>query len=197
MWNLARLLGRLILPGETPSSPGQLDSYWHARRKMAYYREVIRLARQYAPAARSVLDVGPHGTPLVCELDWIPEKTAVDLAKVEMPGVTCLQMDFLEYEPSRMFDLVLCLQVLEHVPQAEAFAQKLLGTGHTVIISVPYCWPAGVCKPHVHDPVDRDKLLGWTGKPSITDVVVRDRRRDRLIAVFEGNCLAAAERRVA
>jgi hypothetical protein len=133
-----------------------------------------------------VLDVGPHGTPLVCELDWIPDKTVVDLAKVEIPGVTCLQMDFLQYMPSQVFDLVLCLQVLEHVPLAEAFARKLLDTGRTVIISVPFRWPAGVCKPHVHDPVDREKLLGWTGRASITDVVVRDRRRDRLIAVLEG-----------
>jgi hypothetical protein len=95
-------------------------------------------------------------------------------------------MDFLQYMPSQVFDLVLCLQVLEHVPLAEAFARKLLDTGRTVIISVPFRWPAGVCKPHVHDPVDREKLLGWTGRASITDVVVRDRRRDRLIAVLEG-----------
>jgi hypothetical protein len=186
MWGIARRLRRLLSTKEAEPLPQDQAAYWEERRQMAYYREVIRLARQFAPTARSVLDVGPHGTPLVCELDWIPDKTVVDLAKVEIPGVTCLQMDFLQYMPSQVFDLVLCLQVLEHVPLAEAFARKLLDTGRTVIISVPFRWPAGVCKPHVHDPVDREKLLGWTGRASITDVVVRDRRRDRLIAVLEG-----------
>jgi 2-polyprenyl-3-methyl-5-hydroxy-6-metoxy-1,4-benzoquinol methylase len=164
---------------------------------MAYYREVIRFAREFAPAAQNVLDVGPNGTPLVCELDWIASKNAVDLAKAEIPGVSCVRGNFLTYKPEQTFDLVLCLQVLEHVRPAKDFARKLLDTGHVVIISVPYCWPAGGCKQHVHDPVDREKLLAWTGKASVTDTVVRDSRRERLIAVFEGNCQAAADRRVA
>jgi 2-polyprenyl-3-methyl-5-hydroxy-6-metoxy-1,4-benzoquinol methylase len=197
MWTIARRLRRLLSGKDPERLPQVQGTYWEQRRQMAYYREVVRLAREFAPAAQSVLDVGPNGTPLVCELDWIGSKTVVDLAQADIPGATCIQGDFLTYQPEQTFDLVLCLQVLEHVGPAEAFARKLLDTGAVVIISVPYCWPAGGCKPHVHDPVDRAKLLAWTGKASITDVVVRDRRRERLIAVFEGNVQAAADQRAA
>lgn len=44
------------------------------------------------------------------------------------------------------------------------FAQKLFTLGKTVIISVPYKWPKGRCKEHVHDPVDENKLYNWVKK---------------------------------
>lgn len=194
LWGKSRSKSRSASKAKRP--PRDPATYWAERRDMAYYREVIRLAREFAPRAQSAVDVGPNGTPLLCELDWIPSKTAIDLVKAEIPGVTSIQGDFFHYQPEQLFDLVLCLQVLEHVPLAEAFARKLLETGKTVIISVPFCWPEHFCPYHVHDPVDREKLLGWTGKACVTDLVVRDRGHDRLIAVFEG-ASGAAQRRAA
>jgi hypothetical protein len=191
---LVRLFQRSRKP---PTGKPQLDEpadYWQERKTMRYYREVIRLARKYAPAARSVLDVGPNGTPLVCELDWIPSKTVIDLASHPIPGATCIQGDFLRYQPPQPFDLVLCLQVLEHVGPAGEFAQKLLEAGRVVIVSVPYCWPAGGCKHHVHDPVDEDKLLGWMQTPFVDHRIIRDRARDRLVAVIPGKAAAAMRR---
>jgi hypothetical protein len=159
---------------------------------MRYYAEVLRLARKYAPAAESVLDVGPNGTPLVCELDWIASKTVIDLGSQPIPGATCLQGDFLQYRPERPFDLVLCLQVLEHVGPAGQFAQRLLAAGRLVIVSVPYRWPAGSCVHHVHDPVDEDKLRGWMQQPLLEHRIIRDGARDRLIAVLSGKAAARA-----
>jgi 2-polyprenyl-3-methyl-5-hydroxy-6-metoxy-1,4-benzoquinol methylase len=197
MWNIVRRIRRWVASNKSKTPVTDQRLYWEQRRQMAYYLEVIRFAREFAPSAQSVLDVGPNGTPLVCELDWIGSKTIVDLAKADIPGAKCIQINFLNYEPEQTFDLVLCLQVLEHVGPADVFARKLLDTGKIVIISVPYCWPARGCLQHVHDPVDRKKLLAWTGKASLTDTVVRDGRRDRLIAVFEGNCQAATKHRAA
>jgi hypothetical protein len=172
--------------------------YWERRKTMRYYAEVLRLARKHAPTAQSVLDVGPNGTPLVCELDWIPSKTVIDLISQPIPGATCLKGNFLQFQPQQAFDLVLCLQVLEHIVPAGQFAQKLLAAGRLVIVSVPYRWPAGSCRHHVQDPVDEDKLRGWMEQPFLEHRVIRDGARERLIAVLQGRVAQpAATRRAA
>jgi hypothetical protein len=188
-------LARLVLPQAHGQDSPTAGDYWQRRRTMRYYAEVLRLARKYAPAAESVLDVGPNGTPLVCELDWIASKTVIDLASQPIPGATCLQGDFLRYRPERPFDLVLCLQVLEHIGPAGEFAQRLLAAGRLVIVSVPYRWPAGSCVHHVQDPVDEDKLRGWMQQPLVEHRIIRDRARDRLIAVLDGKAEASATAR--
>jgi hypothetical protein len=189
------LLSRFVQLFRPTSRRGQrtpAGEYWQRRRQMRYYAEVLRLARKHAPQAESVLDVGPNGTPLVCELGWIPSKTVIDLGSQAIPGATCLQGDFLKYEPQRPFDLVLCLQVLEHVGPAREFAQRLLGAGRLVIVSVPYRWPAGSCQHHVQDPVDEEKLRGWMEQSFVEHKIIRDGARDRLIAVLEGKAQRAA-----
>ena len=193
---MCSILDRLVQLFQVSGKPKEKlsDDYWQQRKTMRYYREVIRLARKYAPSARSVLDVGPNGTPLVCELDWSPSKTVIDLAAQTIAGANCIQGDFLEYQPPQPFDLVLCLQVLEHVGPAGEFAQKLLAVGRTVIVSVPYRWPEGSCKHHVQDPVDEDKLRGWMQAPLVEHRIIRDRARDRLVAVLAGRAAAAMPR---
>ncbi len=90
----------------------------------------------------------------------------------------------MDYRPETYFDLVLCLQVLEHLDNPDAFAQKLLNAGRTVIISVPYRWPQGYCKTHKQDPVDEAKLERWTQrKPVETQIVTNG--KERLIAVYQ------------
>ncbi len=174
---------RLVLPRllRHPS-----EEYWEHRRGMNYYLEVHRLATEHASAAASVLEVGPRNTAFLRRLDWIPDKTAVDIAlKPEIPGVAGVQGDFFTYDPGRRFDLVLCLQVLEHLADPAAFARKLLATGRTVIASVPYRWPAGMCRYHLQDPVDEAKLLTWFGRPPRDWLRVTDENQERLICVYD------------
>jgi SAM-dependent methyltransferase len=165
------------------------DHYWKDRKHLRYYNEVLRLAKQWAGDAKTVIDVGSSNVPLILELGWIPSKTNLDLrTKGRLPGCTNLKADFMAYAPPQSFDLVLCLQVLEHLECPEAFAEKLLQTGRTVILSVPYRWPKGQSAYHLHDPIDEDTLLGWTKKAWIEQVVVREAdQAERLIVVLEGN----------
>ncbi len=139
--------------------------YWQERQDALYYQAVRVLAAQLGKHANSVIDVGSCGCPY---LDWFPaieKKTSVDLSKpYEAPGVSSVTSDFLAWQPDGHYDLVLCLQVLEHVPDAQAFAQKLLSTGKTVIASVPYKWEKDRTPSHVHDPVDEIKMLKWFGR---------------------------------
>jgi hypothetical protein len=182
VWPLKRMAGRLLR-----TLPGRDAAYWQRRQHMQYYQEVIRLARTHAPQARTVLDVGARDTPVVVKLDWIPSRTAIDFEVApDVPGVTGIKGDFLEFRPAEVFDLVICLQVLEHLDRPEAFARKLLETGRTVIVSVPYQWPEGFCLEHVQDPIDESKLLGWVGRQPIDKAIVTDDRLARFIGVFPG-----------
>jgi SAM-dependent methyltransferase len=164
----------------------RLTNYWGQRQHFQYYKEVERLARMYAPTGGSVLDVGAADTELLHRLNWFAHRVALDRRPpCPSPNVERVVSDFMDYRPSTRFDLVLCLQVLEHLEDPEAFARKLLATGRRVIISVPYRWPAGLSPNHVHDPVDEAMLNRWAGRTPVETHVVRD-ERERLVAVFQG-----------
>jgi hypothetical protein len=182
IWPLKRLAARTLR-----LMPGQEAAYWQRRQHMAYYREVIRLARVHAPNAKTVLDVGAHDTPVVTQLDWIESRIAIDFeVEPKLPGVTGIKGDFLAFQPEQPFDLVLCLQVLEHLDDPRRFAQKLFDTGRVVIVSVPYQWPQGFCLEHPQDPIDEQKLMGWTQQAPIEKAIVTDDRLARFIGVFKG-----------
>jgi hypothetical protein len=160
-------------------------SYWEARRDYNYYREVLRLARVHASSGGQVIDVGASETELLQQLDWFGRRIALDRYYVTpKPGIETITMDFMVYRPASELDLVLCLQVLEHLHEPARFARKLLGTGRTIIISVPYKWPAGSYKGHVQDPVDEAKLETWTQCKPVDVSIVAD-KRERLIAVYK------------
>ncbi len=152
---------------------------------MRYYHQVLAFAREYAPAGGSVVDVGGRDCEYIQWFDWFGRKVVIDLKPPPARlGVETLAGDFMSWQPEARFDLALCLQVLEHLPEPGLFCRKLLDTGRIVIVSVPYRWPQGLCKYHVQDPVDRAKLQGWAGRPPRDTAVVRDGNRDRLVAVF-------------
>ena len=160
------------------------DTYWEGRKDLQYYRTVREFAEKYCPDGKTLLDVG-GGVGLGCRyLEWFDryERTSVETPTrgCTMDDVRVLHSDFMDWEPDQQYDLVLCRQVLEHVPDASAFARKLLECGCVVIISVPYRWPAGACSEHVHDPVDESKLNAWTEREPVESAVVDS----RLVAVY-------------
>ena len=160
-------------------------SYWQQRQHMRYYTQVLAFAREYAPAGGSVVDVGGRDCDYIQWFDWFEHKLVIDLKPPPArPGVKTLAGDFLAWQPVNRFDLVLCLQVLEHLFDPTPFCHKLLETGRTVIVSVPYRWPKGMCIYHLQDPVDEAKLRSWTGQPPTVQSIVRDGSRERLVAVF-------------
>jgi hypothetical protein len=160
-------------------------SYWQARRTMRYYTRVLDLARHFAPAGGGVIDVGGRDCEYIAWFDWFERKVVLDLKPPpERPGVEVVAGDFLTYSPPQPFDLVLCLQVLEHLAEPAQFCRKLLSTGPVVIVSVPYLWPRGMCSFHLQDPVDEARLADWAGVPPVEQSIVRDGARERLVAVF-------------
>jgi hypothetical protein len=165
-------------------------SYWERRRDFNYYAEAVRLARAHAPNGRSVLDVGANETEVTNLLHWFDRRVVLDRSYVApRPGVETVTIDFMRYQPPVSFDLVLCLQVLEHVADPASFAKKLLATGRTVILSVPHAWPAGLVPDHVHDPIDEHTLGSWTGREPAEVSIVEDLGKKRLLAVYTASAM--------
>ena len=92
--------------------------------------------------------------------------------------------DFYEWNPDRKYDVVLCLQVLEHLDKPKEFVEKLFRTASTTILSVPYKWPKGSCKYHVQDPIDEQKILSWTGREPDEKHIITDNGKRRIICVY-------------
>ena len=66
-------------------------------------------------------------------------------------------MDWLEYPCEKRADVIVCLQVLEHLPveKVAAFAGKIVSSGRIAIISVPYVWEKGQCVHHLQGPAPK------------------------------------------
>jgi hypothetical protein len=169
----------------SPAEQGDDMSYFASRAHFKYYDRAYGFCAGLADAV-SVLDVGCNEVPFVQRLAWIPDKHCLDLNPIEFDGVTSHTGDFLTHEFGRTFDLVLCMQVLEHVTHPVTFAAKLFSLANKhVLISVPYNWKRGLCKEHVHDPVDEAKLKLWTGRDPDHSEIVTDKGRKRLVCWYD------------
>lgn len=185
-----------------PAGPPSTPTYWERRSNLMYYRYVDALVRAFAADATSLLDVGSRNTPIIEQFDWIPRRHALDIEKpYGSASVTAIKADFFAFEPDDRYDFAMCLQVLEHIPDAKRFARRLFDVADNVLVSVPFMWPKGYSH-HVHDPVSLEKLVGWAGRKPTYHVVVTEpltRRESRLIAYFHDRRVpfslrAAAER---
>ncbi len=165
----------------------QPGAYWAKRQDSIYLQYVYFLARVVGRDARSVIDVGSNGCAYLEWLDWIPRKVSLDLKNpYHSATVEGIRGDFLTTPIVGRFDLCLCLQVLEHIPEVEPFARKLLGLAPHLIVSVPHKWPAG--RPdHIHDPVDAEKLHSWFGREPNFRILVQEpfKPKPRLVCYYD------------
>ena len=162
--------------------------YWERRMDMLYYQYVDYIVRTLGHDAQSMIDVGTASCPYLEWFDWIPEKVSFDMATpYQSENVVGVQGDLMNYDFGREFDILTCLQVLEHVPEAGKFARRLLEISKTVVISVPFKWGADTVRDHIHDPIDGKKLRRWMGRKPNYSIVVEEpfRKPRRLIAIYD------------
>jgi len=160
-------------------------SYWEKRKNLKYYKKVLEFAETYGKG-RTVLDIGGGQTEYILDIEN-PEKFLVDVKPVKLEGVDTYTADFMEWGEGLNIDLVTCLQVLEHVGDPSAFMKKIFSISKIAIISVPYKWPEGICGGHIWDPIDMDMFMGWAGREPIDVTIVKERIRERIVAVFKGD----------
>jgi hypothetical protein len=168
-------------------------NYWIERSDYMYYKYIDLMVRVVGSGANSIIDVGSGNSPYLEWFDWIEEKTSIDIkSPYSSARVQSITANILDYDFRKKYDICLCLQVLEHVQYPQPFAHKLFELSDTVIISVPYKWPKGTSKGHVHDPLDEEKLEKFTGKkPNFSVVVIEPfvpvNHARRLIAIYSSD----------
>lgn len=184
---IAREIARGRMKLATALMPVGEKTYWEKREYAVYIRQIAALVHLIGRNAQSIIDVGSKGCPYLDEFTWIARRVSVDLRlPYSSPAVEGIKSDFLDYEPAEHFDVCLCLQTLEHVPDAARFARKLLATADHVLISVPYMWHVDACDEHVHDPVDKAKVEGWFGRPADMELVAREPNGfERLVCYYD------------
>ena len=124
-----------------------LDEYLHPER-FAFYRELADVAARLRP--NSVIDVGCGTGNLLHELveRAAPERvvgidytrSGVRRAAQLVPGGEFLVADIYDLSLDETFDVVLCTEVLEHVPDPAGAVQCLLrlcGGSGAIVITVP------------------------------------------------------------
>ena len=99
----------------------------------------------------SVLDAGAREGYYSIQLaEYFDSVTALDLVKptVHHDRVTCAQGDLtaLAY-PDQSFDVVVCTEVLEHIPAVEKAVSEIKRVAkHAIIIGVPYKQDIRICR---------------------------------------------------
>lgn len=164
------------------------NAYWEARKDILYYQVVRIICEHIGKKAESIIDVGSAGCPVVDWYPWIPERSSIDISRpYEAADVTSFKEDFLSWMPDKHYEIVTCLQVLEHITDAKSFAKKLLELGKTLIVTVPYKWKEDKTASHIHDPVDEQKMFDWFGREPNFQYVCTELKApvDRLVQVYE------------
>lgn len=181
----------LSVPEALPESAGKSALfYWSQREGHLYYGLVREWMEELSPG-RYLLDVGAWDTP-VASWGRFEKRVSLDIQPRPFcwPGVDCVTADWMDCRLEERADLVLCLQVLEHLGDdlVTPFTRKLLTSGRHVLISVPYRWPRGKQPSHLQDPVEASMLMAWAGKSPFRQALVTEPQGSvqRLVALFQG-----------
>jgi SAM-dependent methyltransferase len=168
----------------------ETGAYWRKRSDMLYYQYFSYIIRCIGAQAGSLVDVGSGNAPYLEWFDWIPRRVSVDLkVPYRSESVEGVTGDIRDLRFDETFDICTCMQVLEHVPEPEPFARRLMELGSLVLISVPYKWPKGANKDHVNDPVGLESVVAWFGRQPNYHLVVREpfvrKKGARMFAIFD------------
>ena len=160
-----------------------MTGHYSQRADLPYYRHVKEILESLGELD-SILDVGCLDVPTATWGDFRKRYTIDRLKRPVLAGVEAILGSWPEDWTFGSVDVVTCLQVLEHIENPLPFSESLFATAqHTVIVSVPYLWPAGRCKSHVQDPIDEEKLESMTGRTPDRTIII-DCANCRMIAVY-------------
>ena len=190
---------------------GALGPRGTSREGLRYYDGAYMAARMLASDAASALEVGCVKPAFVDHLTWIPSRACVSPYFAGYKTTTrrnvsderddsttrYVQDDWMTFDETKLFDVVVSMQVVEHVDDPGAFVKKLLRAGKVVIVSVPYKWPdcGARCSHKSHD-ISFETMRRWSGraKPTLSIVIrERDGGAARLVVAYETNSSSATD----
>ena len=163
-----------------------MSGFYKQRVNCEYYKLAREWLESYGPR-ESIIDVGSADTPVaswgnfqrryVIDPRLKPSSSEVVIVNGRWPDDAC-QL------PKRV-SVITCLQVLEHIEDVQPFVDAIFETAtHRVILSVPYMWREGRTQSHVHDPVNRRKLRGWTKRRPLRTKIVGGPKSPRLVEEY-------------
>lgn len=105
------------------------------------YRDLLLKRFKFALKGENALEVGCHDGFLLANVE-AKKKVGIDLEPVNAyAGIEYIKSDFLNYNfGNEKFDIILSIEVLEHVKEPEKFLQavnKLISNEGKVLLSVP------------------------------------------------------------
>lgn len=158
--------------------------YYKRRRLYRYYVEIKKILEGFGCKER-ILDVGCKNTPIITWGDF-QERYSVDMNdRPNLNGVTKIIGKWPDVKERVPYcNVACCLQTIEHVPDYRLFVDALFEAADTIIISLPYKWKIDQCKEHVHDPIDKDKILRMIGRKHDYDIIVKDAGLERIILTY-------------
>jgi hypothetical protein len=161
-------------------------TFYQSRINLGYYKIARSWLESLGPR-EAILDVGCWDSPVATWGDFRLRYTVDSRQRPDLPGVTKVVAAW--PDAARMIpdpvSVVTCLQVIEHIPEVRPFVDALFAAASQyVVLSVPYRWPAGMCRQHVHDPIDDAKLQWMTGRTPCRTVLTKDQQA-RIVAIYE------------
>lgn len=168
----------------------KISQYWDKRKNSIYLKYVDYIVCAVGKDAESIVDVGSRACGYLEWFNWIDDRASLDIKEpYTSERVRSITADFFDWEPDKRYDVALCLQVMEHIPDTHSFGEKLLSIADHVVISVPYKWADGSVRTHVHDPIDMRKFNSWFPVKPNWSVVAKEpfsqRNGDRIVAYFD------------
>jgi len=155
-----------------------MNKYIEERMDLPYYRIVKDQIKEIAP--ETMLDVGCHGMDIFNEVEG--EKTFIDLYGNFPETGEHIKIDINEFETEKKWEVITCLQTLEHIEDIESACNKLKGLyTKALIISLPYKWAGKQDDGHKHKNIDMKKIIELLGEPNIFI-----RTKLRIIGVYNG-----------
>lgn len=164
-------------------------SYYEQRKNLKYYKKIEDIINRMS--GESILDIGCMDYPIVLSGNF-KERYTIDINN--RPDIQNVKKIIGEWPkcsnlvPDKI-DLILCMQVIEHIKDFAPFVKTIFEVGRTIIISLPWKWPKNACKYHVHDPIDEKKLqLLIPHKYKSLDIVKEKSGTQRAIMVYHNEC---------
>lgn len=169
------------------------DKYLYSHRLLnkEYYNWVANKIFELKPD--SIAEVGGgHILLSILPSYFCKSKTMVDIRPqnkcgddlLEMWGIDFLQLDVLNYELPFNYDLLICLQMLEHFDNPKSIVERLWAKAKNKIFSVPYNW--GPSPGHIQDYITEEVFFSWFPRRQDEYVIIKENSgNERIIGVWK------------
>lgn len=164
---------------------GDIERYWRIRQSLLYFQYTYKFVNSLRECS-SIIDIGggPAGFLQKVDPKKYTKRVLLDLEQLEFIGegsnipTMVIEGDFLDV-PLPLFDVVVCLQVMEHVPDKYKFASKLLEVARKyLIVTVPYNWAE-------ESYIDENTVADWFKTPFEKKVLTQANEGTRLFCLFK------------